>query len=97
VIKLHYASNNHHWKCDIPVINRTEQHVKDYQDSTGQSSCSPCTAGHQCSDKTQAPVQCLVGTYATTPVGHTVAAVIPLFGHLWPKKKQYLCLVKNSV
>lgn len=36
----------------------------EYQDSTGKTTCIDCTAGHECSDPTVAPVECLAGTSA---------------------------------
>ena len=36
----------------------------EYQTSTGQTTCTACTAGHECSNKAIAPNQCAAGMYA---------------------------------
>ena len=36
----------------------------EYQDSTQQTTCTACDAGHECSNKAAAPNPCAPGTYA---------------------------------
>lgn len=51
-------------KCPTTaMISATECPDGEVQTATGQSSCSPCSAGNDCSDKTTES-QCAAGTYS---------------------------------